>query len=196
MSDLHTYTDLRLLPAALALLDLTGDPQVAPAVKVHPDEQSDAGVTATIDWDLLIGLTMSSDAHARVAIARSLLDGTLVDLSKIADFEPDTYALMMRALTTTWPAPPPQVDELVAHQDLNDVDAVTLQHTVVAPAPPVVIDPSDWLDPETGKPGCPSCAGLRVLEDGADEPAPCTVCEARGVATVTQAELWLGRERV
>ena len=195
MNTQRTYSDLRLLPVALALLDPADDPRIATVVEVHPQEESDAGVTAKIDWHALAELNLSQSARVRVDLARSLLDGTSVDLSEIVSFGSATYGLMMRALTLAWPAPPPDVEELLAERDLREIDTPTLRRTVVAP--PLPSDElNDWIDPETGKPGCPSCGGLGHLEDENEEPEACSVCHARGVATITEAELWLGREDV
>jgi hypothetical protein len=115
--DISTYSGLRLLPAVLVLLDVDSDPVAARAVSVVPVERRDATSTwiedeVTIDWTRLQDPRRSATATRLAAIARSMLDGTPVDLSEIVHFGHGTYALLMRALAATWPDPPVSIDKL------------------------------------------------------------------------------------
>jgi hypothetical protein len=49
----------------------------------------------------------------------------------------------------------------------------------------------DWIDPRTGRPGCPACDGFGYHEDGTEEGELCGVCDGRGVARVEDAARWL-----
>ena len=52
-----------------------------------------------------------------------------------------------------------------------------------------------WIDPRTGRAGCPACEGFGYHDDGTDEGELCLVCDGRGVATVDAAEQWLAESR-
>jgi hypothetical protein len=118
-SDVRTYSGLRLIPAALALLDLEHDAVARAAVTVEPVERrSSAGAWTedeiTIDWTRLSDPRRSSTALRLTAFARSMLDGTLVDMREIDYFGHGTFAHFIRALAVAWPDPPPSIEELLA----------------------------------------------------------------------------------
>lgn len=116
--DVRTYSGLRLIPAALAMLDVDNDPVARAAVTVEPVERrggpsgSWTEDEVTIDWTRLSDPRRSSTAHRLTAFARSMLDGIPVDMREIDYFRHGTFAHFMRALAVAWPDPPPSIDEL------------------------------------------------------------------------------------
>lgn len=118
-NDVSAYSGLRLIPAALALLDLEHDGVARAAVTVEPVERrSRSGAwtedEVTIGWTRLNDPRRSSTARRLAAFARSMLDGTPVDLREIDYFGHGTSAHLMRALAVAWPDPPPSIEELLA----------------------------------------------------------------------------------
>jgi hypothetical protein len=118
-NDVRTYSGLRLIPAALALLDREHDGVARAAVTVEPVERHGSSGTwtedeVTIDWTRLEDGRRSSTALRLTAFARSMLDGTPVDMREIDHFGHGTFAHFMRALAVAWPDPPPPIDELLA----------------------------------------------------------------------------------
>lgn len=119
--DVRTYSGLRLIPAALAMLDVDQDPVARAAVTIEQVEQHGFGGhtwiedEVTIDWTRLSDARRSSTAHRLTAFARSMLDGIPVDMREIDHFGHGTFAHFMRALAVAWPDPPPSIDELKEH---------------------------------------------------------------------------------
>jgi hypothetical protein len=117
-SDVRTYSGLRLIPAALAMLDVDHDPVARAAVTIEQVEQQglhgDSWIEdeVKIDWTRLADARRSSAALRLTAFARSMLDGTPVDMREIDHFGHGTFAHFMRALAVAWPDPPPSIDEL------------------------------------------------------------------------------------
>jgi hypothetical protein len=66
----------------------------------------------TIDWSRLTDPRRSSTAMRLAALARSMLDGTPVDMREIDSFDHGTFAHFMRALAVAWPDPPPSIEEM------------------------------------------------------------------------------------
>ena len=100
------------------LLDVEHDPVARAAVTIAPVERHDGSESwvedeVTIDWIRLQDARHGSTATRLTAFARSMLEGTPVDLSEIVHFGHRTYSLLMRALATTWPDPPPTIDALL-----------------------------------------------------------------------------------
>ena len=116
--DVRTYSGLRLIPAALAMLDVDQDPVARAAVTVEQVEQHGVGGRSwiedevTIDWTRLSDARRSSTALRLTAFARSMLDGNPVDMREIDHFGHGTFAHFMRALAIAWPDPPPSIEEM------------------------------------------------------------------------------------
>ena len=107
------YSGLRLLPAALVLLDVDEDPVARQAVRIETVERSGTPPwtedEVTIDWERLQDARRGSTALRMTAIARSMLD----DLRDLVHFGHGAYARLMRALATVWPDPPPSIEQLL-----------------------------------------------------------------------------------
>ncbi|MBS0592046.1 MAG: hypothetical protein JSR84_01105 [Proteobacteria bacterium] len=118
--DIRTYSGLRLLPAAVILLNVDQDAGARRWVTIEPVERAGSGGRTwmedevTVNWTRLEDPRRSSTALRLTAFARSMLDGTPVDVREIDHFPHDAYALFMRALATAWPDPPPSIDQLLA----------------------------------------------------------------------------------
>jgi hypothetical protein len=116
-TDVRTYSGLRVLPAALALLDVEHDPVARAAVTVEPVERRGRSGSwtedeVTIDWTRLTNPQRSSTAIRLPTFARSMRDGTPVDMREIDHFGHGTFAHFMRALAVAWPDPPPPIEEM------------------------------------------------------------------------------------
>lgn len=116
-NDVRTYSGLRLIPAALAMLDVDQDPVARAAVTVEPVERRGASGSwtedeVTVDWTRLTNPQRSSTALRLAAFARSMLDGIPVDMREIDYFGHGTFAHFMRALAVAWPDPPPSIEEM------------------------------------------------------------------------------------
>lgn len=117
-SDVRTYSGLRLISAALAMIDVDQDPVARTAVTIEQVEQhgfdgrSWIEDEVTIDWARLSDPRRSSTSLRLAAFARSMLDGTPVDMRAIDHFGHGTFAHFMRALALAWPDPPPSIDKL------------------------------------------------------------------------------------
>ena len=111
------YSGLKLLPAALVLLDVDEDPVARQAVRVERVQRSGTPPWAedevTIDWERLQDARRGSTALRMTAIARSMLDDAPVDLRELVHFGHGAYARLMRALATVWPDPPPSIEQLL-----------------------------------------------------------------------------------
>ena len=101
-SDVRTYSGLRLIPAALAMLDVEHDPVARAAVQIRQVERQGGSGSWTedevmIDWTRLEDGRRSSSALRLTAFARSMLDGSEVDMREIDHFGHYTFAHFMRA---------------------------------------------------------------------------------------------------
>jgi hypothetical protein len=90
--DVRTYSGLRLIPAAVAMLDVDGDPVARAAVTIEQVQREGVGGRSwtddevTIDWTQLTNPQRSSTARRLAAFARSMLDGIPVDMREIDYF--------------------------------------------------------------------------------------------------------------
>lgn len=99
------------------MLNLDDDPTARTAVTIEPVEHHDTSRSwtedqVTIDWARLTDTRRSSTGIRLAAFARSMLDGTAVDMREIVHFGHGTYAHFMHALAVAWPEPPPSIEEL------------------------------------------------------------------------------------
>jgi hypothetical protein len=111
------YSGLKLLPAALVLLDVDEDPVARQAVRIETVQRSGTppwtADEVTIDWERLQDARRRSTALRMTAIARSMLDDAPVDLRELVHFGHGANARLMRALATVWPDPPPSIEQLL-----------------------------------------------------------------------------------
>jgi hypothetical protein len=99
------YSGLKLLPAALEVLELAGIGEPVVVVEQVRHEGRDRSWTepsATIDWARAQDARRSTSELTLVAVARSLLDGEPVDLSELSHLGPQTGRRLIGALAAAW----------------------------------------------------------------------------------------------
>lgn len=101
------YDSLKVLPAAIALLKLATEISPNRAVTVRQQEFGYGNHTftddvLTVDWEDLTDPRHADTTLRLAAIARSLLDGTPVDLSKVVHFGDETGRRVVAALALIW----------------------------------------------------------------------------------------------
>lgn len=104
--EVAVYSGLKLLPAALEVLDLAGFDEPAVAVRQITEELPGGSTItapqATIDWALVLDGRRSSTETTLGEIARSLLDREPVDLGQLASLGPQTGRRLVGALAAAW----------------------------------------------------------------------------------------------
>jgi hypothetical protein len=123
--DVQRYSGLKLLPAARKILE-----SVNPGAALHVETVTRHGTTSdwdedviTVDWGALSNPQRSSTDLRLVAIARSLLDGTPVDLSELSHFTHGSFATLMHALALVWPNPPRPIEEILGDSEMREITA-------------------------------------------------------------------------
>jgi hypothetical protein len=107
-SEPSMYSGLKLLPAALEILDLARDPLLPrDAVTIETVERRSARgpwtePVATIRWDAYRDPGLSTTCQQLARIARSLLDDAPVDLRALAHLDADTGRRLAGALAAAW----------------------------------------------------------------------------------------------
>lgn len=102
------YSGLKLLPAALAILELAHDRLLpADALTIETVQRQTKWNTwtepvATIRWDAYNDPRLSDTAQRLAKVARSLLDDAPVDLRVLAHLTPQRGRRLAAALATAW----------------------------------------------------------------------------------------------
>ena len=105
-TDPAVYSGYKLLPAAIALLELVDVPGALTTEQVRRrgtfGRDDWIETVATIDWQKLEDPRHSSTTGRIAEIARSLLDDRPVDLREITHFTANTADAVLAALAKAW----------------------------------------------------------------------------------------------